>query len=119
MVLPAAQTATSIRAPPPQARSGRARPRVRQRSLGEPEELADRVHLGEVEHVAHKRQRRVRRGEGRHALAVVVRNLAGERRHGTLDRRGGHEAHDAEHGEAAVVDLAQQAALLRLRALRL
>ena len=53
-------------------------------------------------------------GERGHVVAVVRQRDAAERGHGARDLRLGEEAEEAEHGEAAVVDLDEAAALLLL-----
>ena len=46
-------------------------------------------------------------------LSVIVRDDALQQRDGTVDLLLGHESEDADHREAAVVDLGDEAALLR------
>ena len=51
-------------------------------------------------------------GERDHDVAVVRRDHVLERRDGARDRRLGDDREDAEHGEAAVVDLGEAPARL-------
>ena len=53
-------------------------------------------------------------GERGHVVAVVRQRDAAERGHGARELGLGEEAEEAEHGEAAVVDLDEAAALLLL-----
>merc|ERR1719353_1102107 len=68
----------------------------------------------ELEHALHEGERRIRRGEGRHVLARVRREA--ERVEAGHDEtlRGRDEAKEADHREAAVVDLREELLLLLL-----
>mmetsp|Transcript_4809 Transcript_4809/g.15459 ORF Transcript_4809/g.15459 Transcript_4809/m.15459 type:complete len:318 (+) Transcript_4809:95-1048(+) len=99
----AACTRQRIPRPPLRARRGGhplQRTRRRRSVAGGGEEA-----LAEGDHVADVRQVRVGRREGRHDLAVVRLDLAGEGRDGARHLGFRDEREEAEHGEAAVVDL--------------
>mmetsp|Transcript_16899 Transcript_16899/g.38193 ORF Transcript_16899/g.38193 Transcript_16899/m.38193 type:complete len:202 (-) Transcript_16899:116-721(-) len=81
-------------------------------SLPEGTEGKDLLRLP-AQHVGDERQV-VRRGEWRHRLPGVRLDDPGQRGHGAGHLGLRHKAHDAQHGEAAVVDLHDEPFLLLL-----